>query len=774
VTDIAHVAPQRGRSGERSVLVLAVDARTRTEQELVRAWATERHPGGDVVLGRGATELDRLADAAGGDPLIVPVRVTWLPPRREGEQRVRPSDFLLLVNPRRPPAALQPRIARHGSERVRVTAGEPAVAADLRERFAQETGERGTGAFTAFVRRQAALACDRAERQVIGDRYKVPRLVAEQIAASARFRDRATTLAQQLDRPAEEVVREGEACLKELATVQSPVGIDLYRAFWSPMYRRAWTVEADHDEFERLKELNKRHALVFLPTHRSYVDALVLQEALHEHGMPPNHILGGDNMSWWPLGAIGRRAGVIWIRRNFGKDRVYKLAVREFLGHLVSKRFNLEWYIEGGRTRTGKLRPPKLGLLSYLADALEDGREEDVLLVPVAIVYDRLREVGAMTAEQTGYVKPKEGLRWWADYLRTQSEHVGKARVQVGEPFLLREALAEAGEGRVRLEKVAFRICDQINRVAPVTATSLVAFTLLGSRDRALSLRQVQRLTAPLLDYATSRELNGPLDELRRSSGLRRGLDALTDAGIVECFDQGTEPVWQVAPGGHHVAAFYRNGAVHHLVNRAIIEIALVRVARAAEASGGDGVDPLERSWQEALKLRDLLKFEFFFADKEQFRWQLQLEAELFDPSWQERLAAGGGARALLDDASTLLAHRTLRSFFDAQLVVADVLVAWDPRKPVQRSELVDTCLGVGGQRLRQGELHAAEAVGRELFAAAYDLAANRDLVDPGREEVRRRRAGWAAEVRGVLCDLEEIHEADERQLREVLDGHVG
>ena len=156
------------------------------------------------------------------------------------------------------------------------------------------------------------------------------------------------------------------------------------------------------ESLERLRELNSKHALVFLPPHRSYVDPLVLAEVLHEHDFPRNHLLGGNNMAFWPIGPLGKRAGVIFIRRSFGDDAVYKLAVREYLGHLVAKRFNLEWYIEGGRTRTGKLRPPKYGLLHYLVRALDEDRAEDVMLVPVSIVYDQLQEVELMAAEQAG------------------------------------------------------------------------------------------------------------------------------------------------------------------------------------------------------------------------------------------------------------------------------------------------------------------------------------------------------------------------------------
>ena len=117
----------------------------------------------------------------------------------------------------------------------------------------------------------------------------------------------------------------------------------------------------------RCADLSRTAPLVFLPTHRSYADPLVLAEVLRENDLPRNTVLGGNNMSFWPIGPLGKRAGIVFIRRSSGDDPVYKLALREYIAHLVSKRFNLEWYIEGGRSRTGKLRSPQLGLLAYLA-----------------------------------------------------------------------------------------------------------------------------------------------------------------------------------------------------------------------------------------------------------------------------------------------------------------------------------------------------------------------------------------------------------------------
>ena len=749
-------------------MLLLVDARTPTERELIAGWATREHPGAECV-DRGDPGLGRRLEQ-GDDPLVLPVRVTWLPRERDGDRSVRASDLLALTNPHRPHARLQPRIVRREPDRARVTAGEPARAMELRKRYREEAGRGGGEMFGAFVARQATLACERAERQIIGDRYKVPRLVAEQITASGRFREQVAAIADRTGQPFDEALAYATDCVQEVAAVQSRLAIDTFRAMLRPMHANAWDVDVDVESLERLREINKKHPLVFLPSHRSYADPLVLAEVLHQHDFPRNHLLGGANLSFWPLGPVGKRAGVIFIRRTFGDDAIYKLAVREYLAHLAAKRFNIEWYLEGGRTRTGKLRPPKFGLLRYLVRALEDDRVDDVMLVPVSMIYDQLHEVGLMAAEQRGAKKQAEGLKWLADYMRAQRSKAGKAQVRFGEPFSLRTALDEAGEGSAQLEKVAFRICDGINRATPLASTSLVTLALLGVRDRALTLDQVTRVVAPLLEHVEIRKIPGPVAELRSAAAVRRVLDALVAAGVVELYDGGTEPVWSIAQGRHHVAAFYRNGALHHVITRAIVELALLRVATDRDAE--DAIALLD---EDCLALRDLLKFEFFFADRTRFLEEVRDELAHMDPKWEAMLAEPKGASKLLAGRRTLVAHRALRSFLDAQLVVAWQLAEMDPRKALERGLFVERCLGVGRQLLLQGRLHGEDANSQELYNAALSLAANRDLVDPGRDEVRVAREAWLAEVREVRDRLVRIGELDAAMLEGVLDDdHVG
>ena len=158
----------------------------------------------------------------------------------------------------------------------------------------------------------------------------------------------------------DEGLEKAEECLDELVAVQSRAAVDMFYAMMEPLHSSTWQVLADESGLARLRELNKRYALVFLPAHRSYVDTLVLGDVLARNDFPRNHVMGGANLRIWPISDLARRAGIVFIRRSFGDDEIYKAVVQEYFAFLLSKRFNLEWYFEGGRSRTGKIRSPAL------------------------------------------------------------------------------------------------------------------------------------------------------------------------------------------------------------------------------------------------------------------------------------------------------------------------------------------------------------------------------------------------------------------------------
>ncbi|MBD0860717.1 glycerol-3-phosphate 1-O-acyltransferase [Gordonia sp. zg691] len=736
-----------------AVMVLT-EARTSCEMRAVTDWTTANYPDARI---RRAADLD--FDELPPGTQLVPVRAVWLPAVRQGERRVTLGDVLVLSNPRRPLGIAQPIIRRRRPDSLRVVAGEPASIEELRERYARHQAEGEP--FGEFVSVQASLSAERAERQIVGDRYKVPRLVAEQIGTSSRFRAGAAKLAAELGRPADAVVAEATDKLSTFVATQSRLMDDVFSATFNRLHERAWNVTVDVDNLNTLRTLNKSTGLVFLPSHRSYVDPLVLAKVLRSNDFPPNLVLGGNNLSFWPVGPVARRAGMIFIRRKFGSDPVYKFAMRSYLAYIVEKRFNLEWYIEGGRSRTGKLRKPMLGLLTYVVDAVGQLDDADVAIVPTSIVYDQLQEVGAIAAEDAGGTKKPEGVAWLLRYAKAQRAYLGEARVRFGTPISLRESLDQAGEGRARLEKVAFRVMDEINSATPISATSLVGFAALGAADRAYTLPEIEAILAPLLDYIRHRDLPGPDPALCRGVGLTRTLRVLAGNGVVACYEGGSEPVWSIVPENRAVAAYYRNGALHHFVDRAIVEMGLLALAEGEVQAGGTlvGIDHLgdehagddgllAAAQREALRIRDLLKFEFFFPPKTEFLHRLGVELDLLAPGWRAVTPSQEWTYEVLHGhTGALLARRTLQPFFDAQLVVATKLVELG-NTARDKDELIADCLGLGRQLSLQGVVRSADSVSKDLYDGGYQLADNRSLIHgEGIVDLRAARQSWLDEV---------------------------
>ncbi|MFE4457622.1 glycerol-3-phosphate 1-O-acyltransferase [Nocardia tengchongensis] len=781
--------PEAALSSPQSVVAL-VDATSRVERELIGHWLAEGGITQEFGTSAPVTQID-LDPAAvtdrlvrrGDDPLVVPVRVLWLPPERDGVRRTTFSDLLTMSNPRKPHRFMQRRLLGKAPDRHLVLTGQPARLSELRAN--NPASAIVPDAFGRAIVRAGIVALERAERAVIGDRYKVPRLVVEEILDSPEFLRRLDTIAVETGLPPREVYRRAEKGLRELVAAQSRLVSDLFTQAMRPVHASTWNVDADETGLDRLRSLNRRYPLVFLPSHRSYVDAFVLGDILARNDFPPNHVVGGANLKFWPIGPIARRTGTVFIRRSFGDDEVYKAVVEEYFAYLLSKRFNLEWYFEGGRTRTGKLRPPRYGLLNYLAAALRSKRIDDVMLVPVSITYERLNEIGAIAVEQTGGGKQAEGLTWLARYVRNQQHSAGHVYVRFGTPLSARERLAVHGDPltahpnstdeltveaeHLAVQRLAFEVAVGINEVTPITVNALTTLVLLGVHERALTRAELRTAIAPVLGYIESRGLpGGELGTLRDDHGLAVVLEQLAVATVVTVYRAGLEPVYAINAGAHLEAAFYRNSAVHWFVNRAILELAVLTGVEAPEG------DQLQAGWDAAYRLRDLLKFEFFFPERAEFTSQLNAEMLRVDPEWHNRTAAGTlGSEILarLADSGFMMAHRVLRSFFDAQLVVAERLAARDPVTDVDRKALIDECLQVGKQMLLQQRLHSPESVSSELFGSAVKLADNHGLLTPAGDpaDLAARRSAFAAELRAIGQRISRAATLDPSNRREAL-----
>jgi glycerol-3-phosphate O-acyltransferase len=322
---------------------------------------------------------------------------------------------------------------------------------------------------------------------------------------------------------------------------------------------------------------------------------------------------------------------------------------------------------------------------------------------------------------------------------------------------------ADQAGRRLALQKTAFEVAWRINQGMPVTATALVTTVLLAMQGAALTFGQIRLGLADALDYLESRSVprTASARALSGSGAVRATLDALVAGGVVSFVGEGRDPVWLIGPEHQLAATFYRNSLIHFLLDTALCELAVLRARDAGE-------DPVGAFWDEIARLRDLLKFEFYFKERDEHRRQVAAEMARHDPAWESRLRSGpAAADELLAGMRPLVSHVVVRPFVEAYRLVADVLVHDDT--VTADSDVVREALGLGRQYVAQHRLRSAESVSALLFQTALQLARNRALLEPG-PGLAARRAAFLAELRDLVRRLDRIEDlAIRRYIRDAV-----
>jgi glycerol-3-phosphate O-acyltransferase len=234
---------------------------------------------------------------------------------------------------------------------------------------------------------------------------------------------------------------------------------------------------------------------------------------------------------------------------------------------------------------------------------------------------------------------------------------------------------------------------------------------------------------------------------LRTPEGVRAAVDALSNGHPITRVDGGREPVWRIAPEHEHAAAFYRNSVIHAFLETSIVELAL------AHARHTDG-DRLQAFWDQVMRLRDLLKFDFYFADSAAFRDNIA-EEMAWHQDWEAHVAAGGDEiDAILYAKRPLISDAMLRVFFESYEIVADVLR--DAPAQIGDKELTQLALGVGRQYVAQGRVRSSEPVSTLLFATARQVAADQHLLEPA-PDLADPRSAFRQELRNILRDFDHV-----------------
>ncbi|KAK4894447.1 hypothetical protein LTR27_007333 [Elasticomyces elasticus] len=370
----------------------------------------------------------------------------------------------------------------------------------------------------------------------------------------------------------------------------------------------------------------KKQSMIFLPCHRSHVDYVSLQLVCYRLGLALPTVVAGDNLNFPVIGPFLQHAGAMWIRRSFGDDQLYTTLVQSYLDTLLQEGYNVECFVEGGRSRTGKLLQPKFGILSFLLDGVLSGRVEDALVVPVSTQYDKVIEVDSYISELLGQPKPKEDLFQFLSASNVLSLKLGRVDVRFHEPWSMRgfidqqrtrlvrspsiESMYDAALKRKILTTLGYKVLKEINDVSVVMPTALVGTVLLTLRGRGVGKSELVRRVNWLSERV--RAQGGRVAHFAESTieiVIDKALTVLGPklVGRVEGLPEETfyaEDRFQLS--------FYRNMTIHLFVSQALVCAALYTKVKL-----GGGPESQRMSYTElanyVLFLSQLFRAEFIY-----------------------------------------------------------------------------------------------------------------------------------------------------------------
>ncbi|MDH3338734.1 MAG: glycerol-3-phosphate 1-O-acyltransferase PlsB [Gammaproteobacteria bacterium] len=276
----------------------------------------------------------------------------------------------------------------------------------------------------------------------------------------------------------------------------------ILRWLWHRIYDG---IELNH--VERLHDVAKEKVIVYAPCHRSHFDYLLLSYICYEEGLQLPHIAAGINLNMPIVGPILRRGGAFFLRRSFKGDRLYAAVFDAYLHQILARGYSIEYFVEGGRSRTGRLLSPKGGMLAMTVSSFVRDPKRPIVFVPVYFGYEKLIEGDSFISELGGAAKQKESLFGLIRSVKSLWENFGRVYVNIGEPIELdslldnvrpdwREFTGENGERPAWLneavESLGHRIMTGVNAAAAVTPISLLAYVLLATPKQKIGAEELQ------------------------------------------------------------------------------------------------------------------------------------------------------------------------------------------------------------------------------------------------------------------------------------------
>ena len=439
---------------------------------------------------------------------------------------------------------------------------------------------RITRAWRATFRRQRAarIGPDMSHRRTILARVLRTRAVRAAAAQEAR--------AKRITRRKALLTARGYG--EEIAANYSHAFITFMEAFLRRLWNRLYDGVA-FNHVDTLRDVAREHEVVFVPCHRSHMDYLLLSYAIYTQGYAVPHIAAGINLNIPVIGRFLRKAGAFFIRRSFAGNALYTAVLMKYLATIMARGHSIEYFIEGGRSRTGRLLQPKTGMLAMTVRSYARDPRRPVVFLPVYFGYERIVEGSTYLNELSGRPKQKESVGDLLRATRVLREKFGRVHVNLGEPIHLDPLLERhAGDWRAQplddgeraawlapvVDELAQRIMRHINAAAAVTPVNLLAMVLLAMPRQAMAVADLERQVDLYLGLLRA----APYDP-RITIAATTGAEAIAYGESMKLLQRQPHPLGEVVRLRDEVAVlttYYRNNVQHLFALPSLIACAFI------------------------------------------------------------------------------------------------------------------------------------------------------------------------------------------------------
>jgi len=526
---------------------------------------------------------------------------------------------------------------------------------------------------------------------------------------------------------------------------------EMFIEIWIKVLTWVWNtvydgLSVDSEGLAKIRNLSKKMPFVIISCHRSHFDYLLLSYVFFKNNIQMPFIAAGNNLSFFPLGYIFRHSGAFFLRRSFRGNELYGEVFAKYMATLLHEGLPLEFFIEGGRSRTGKMVMPKYGLLSMIIQAYQDKYCENLACVPVYIGYDRVIEERSYLQELSGAPKVQENTVEIIKSTKILRKRYGRVYINIGEPIIMKDYLAAQDKSMDQMtlderqslyRKIGYETVLEINKVSVVTPFSMVASGLLSHDRRGISYDELRGILTEFYEYLSTRQVKFAATFAHREKAIDDALNIFNSTDIIskieadEDEEELQEVVYSLADAKRLNLEYYKNNILHFFVPICFVATSMVK--------NPEDAMPLAKIMGDYKFLKWLLWNEFIFDESRDdvdevndvlaylHTRSMIVTVEREGEVWIEVKSRGG---AKLHPFAGLI-HNYLESCW---IVIRGMVYL--KKKPLTQREWLAKIRPLGDRMFRKGEILRAEALSQVNYQNAIKFLEDAELIaSSAREE---------------------------------------